>query len=386
MIFQFGFRIYRPVALLWAAVFLSLSAVLLIPGCRIQEIILPVEMEPAGEGSGTILMYPSGTSDASKFIGVIDEPSSGGSILVEADIESGSLAPLYRDSLEKRLPSFSPDGKRMIYLAAPAGRLWYSAHVFLVDRDGTHARDLTPGDGNWDSPGWSPDSRSIVFSGPVKDSGEIHRQIVLTDAATGKSRLLTRGRSDSFGPRFLADNRRIAFQSDRIRTEYGGKVFLMDFSGGGAVPVDTSPVASADPLPSPVSSEVLFYWGLGMEEDRGDYVIDADSVTLPADPSGYRLIHRENIGSSSRWSPDGTMLHFLFADGLPGADLFVMSPLGGGVRRLTAGYDVDPRSHAWSGDSGRIFFVGREPGSRAYGNFVYDFTTKSIRQLKLAFR
>ena len=389
MIFQFGHRIFKPIAAQALAVPLWAFAALLLSGCRSSEIIPPVG--PQGQGntqadSTMILLYPSGSADASKFIGVVDDPSGGGSLLVEADVDGGRLVVLYRDSLEKRLASLSPEGKRVVYLAAPAGRMWYSAHVWVVDADGSDPRDLTPGGGNWDLPCWSRDGRCVVFSGLIEDSGEIHHQIVLADAATGKTRLLTRGRSDSFGPFFLADNRRIAFRSDRIRTAYGGKVFLMDVEGGPAVPVDTSQVSSSDPLPSPVRPEVLFYWGLGMEDDRGDYMIDADSVSVPADPSQYRLIHRENIGSSARWSPDGSMLHFLFAIGSRGADLFVMSRNGGGLRRLTSGYDIDQRSHVWSRDSRRIFFIGREISTGICGNFIYDFTTTSVRKLKFAFK
>ena len=379
----------RPRAAGPVLAFIAAIACTLPEGCRTGEVILPVEPKADGRttaDSTVLLLYPSGSGDGSRFIGVLDPPASAGSTLAEADADSGRLTVIYSDSLEKRMPSVSPDGRRVAYLAAPAGWMLSSAHVWVVDRDGSDARDLTPHGGSWSFPVWSPDGRSVVFSGGVGDSGEIHKQIVIADAATGKSRLLTRGRFNSYHPAFLADNRRIVFQSDRISTPYGGKVFLMSITGGRAVPVDTSGSASLDPLPSPVRPEVLFYWGAGMEDARGDYMIDADSVALPADPSGFRLIHRENVGSMASWSPDGSSLHFLFANGSSGADLMVMGRDGSGIRALTAGYDIDPRSHAWSRDSRRILFAAREGGSGSYGNYICDVATKSVRKLKFAFK
>ena len=175
-----------------------------------------------------ILLYPSALEGSSRFIALVESATYAGSTLVAADADSGTIRAIYVDSLEKRLACLSPDGKRVLYLAAPLGMTFSSAHPWVVDVDGKNGRDLAPGTGNWESLSWAPDGRSVVFAGAVEDSGEVHEQIVTADATSGALRLMTRGRCDSYSPAFLADGRRIVYESNRIRTTYGGKVFLLE--------------------------------------------------------------------------------------------------------------------------------------------------------------
>ena len=330
-----------------------------------------------------VLGYPFWSKDGTEIIGTRNSPYWDGSKIVRVPAGSNRVELIYEDSLEKRILTLSSDGKKIVYLAAPVGRVWCCSHVWVIDIDGTHAKDLTPEGGNWEHMRWSPDSRFVVFSGTVLDSGEFHEQIVIADVGTGKWRLLTRGRFNNYDPTYLADGSKIVYESTRIQTTYGGKVFLMDPDGSDPVPVDISGTASEDPLPSPTRNEVLFHWGMGNEDDRGSFVIDIDSVHLPMDPMRYRMIHRENFCNAARWSPDGNSLLFLAATMQSDADLYIMDRNGGNIIRVTHNLEISLYGRAWSPDSRKIIFLAYKAPTEELNNYIYDLDKNTLTKLIL---
>ena len=56
-------------------------------------------------------------------------------------------------------PSWSPDGRRIAFSRAAGGR----AHVFVMNADGTGARQITEGPDDDVHPSWSPDGSTLVF-------------------------------------------------------------------------------------------------------------------------------------------------------------------------------------------------------------------------------
>ena len=63
--------------------------------------------------------------------------------------------------------------------------------IYTVDPDGSHPRRISPETGNFTWPTWSPDARSLVFSGVVKDEGGNFRiSLFAFDTGTSKVREL----------------------------------------------------------------------------------------------------------------------------------------------------------------------------------------------------
>ncbi|MGA9115478.1 MAG: hypothetical protein WB626_01745 [Bacteroidota bacterium] len=350
--------------------------------CNTDRIPGAIYHPPAERDSAFSIHSPFWSVDGSRifFFGhVFGLP---GYDLYAVDPLGGVACMLMRDSTAKRRPILSPDGTRIAYLAAELGRHFSQAHVWVMHADGTHPRDLTPFFSNWENIQWSPDSRAVVFEGGVEDSGAINYQIVRADVETGEIRMLTRGLYGNRFPCFMRDGRRIAYLSGRISTPFGGKIWVMDADGSNPRPVDTTSMASTSPRPSPTDNTLYFYRGLANEPDRGIYSVNIDSVELPASPSSFRFLFRENYLSAGQISPDGFWLASVEAFNSPRPDLVLLSFDPVGHRRVTTNYDVYLFSEAWSRDARRLVFDASDDKT-TNSFFVYDVTGGTPRKLQI---
>ena len=76
-------------------------------------------------------------------------------------------------------PAFSPDGKRIAYMAEHEGFF----HIYVVDSDGRNLQRLTHNEENHWGPAWSPDGRKMaywIWDGILE--GKLHGTIHLMDA------------------------------------------------------------------------------------------------------------------------------------------------------------------------------------------------------------
>src|SRR5262249_8661857 len=70
--------------------------------------------------------------------------------------------PLYEDAvIRAKLPSFSPDGKRLAYIVRPTGR---TDDVWMMNADGSGAAPVTDEQGVQGWPSWSTDGAAILYS------------------------------------------------------------------------------------------------------------------------------------------------------------------------------------------------------------------------------
>lgn len=341
-------------------------------------------VDPPDRDSAFTIISPFWSHDGSKIMFFGNVFPLEGYDLYEVDSAGGVARLIMRDSLAKSHPVLSPDGTKIAYLAAELGRLLCCAHVWVMNVDGTNARDLTPFFSNWEYVRWSPDSRYLTFNGGIKDSGIINYQIVKANVETGQLEVLTSGNHSNRDATFLPDGKRIAFRSSRIQTEYGGKVWVMNADGSDPRPIDTSRTASTYPRPSPVTNDLYFYWGLGGEGDAGIYSVNLDSVELPVQPSEFQFRNRDNYLNLAQWSPDGTWLLSLRAYSPTTTDLVLFDQTGAFNRRLTTDFDVFLITNAWSKDSHKIVFKATNDNYVSTGVFAYDLTSNSSRKVSIS--
>ena len=119
-----------------------------------------------------------------------------------------------------RSPSFSPDGKRVIYSYADNGRQdLYSVNALAKDR-----KQLTKNSGMNYWPSYSPDGKRILF-GSTRDG---NYEIYTMSAAGHDIHRLTESPFQDLRPRFSPDGKRIAFTSNR---DGNFEVYLMGANG-----------------------------------------------------------------------------------------------------------------------------------------------------------
>jgi Tol biopolymer transport system component len=208
------------------------------------------------------------------------------------------------------LPSWSPDGSRLAFMAA--ADLEGAGDICVVNADGTNLHNLTRTAGVTEtSPAWSPDGTQIAYGTWEGNRQEIH----VMDSTGRESRLIT---DNGTWPSWSPDGDRLVFNASR---------------GG----------AGQDPWTTP--------------QDLWTIAVDGSDRTLLAkEPSGL---------TEPAWSPDGLEVAFVSASGDAQAsdptkwdeNIFVMSAAGGVAHRVTSLPGNDHWPPAWSPDSARLAFT-----------------------------
>jgi Tol biopolymer transport system component len=160
---------------------------------------------------------------------LMNSDGSGRSILF-GDPDRSALAPVW-----------SPAGDR---IATGLGRFFQetqgaaTADIAVVNVDGTGVRVLTDGSANYGLPSWSPDGRKLVY----RVAGQDRNGLLIIDVASGVVTTLTTGAAHDNFPSWSPKGDRIAFTSDRdgdyeiytIRTDGTGLLRLTHTPGNDA--------------------------------------------------------------------------------------------------------------------------------------------------------
>ena len=159
--------------------------------------------------------------------------------------------------------------------------------MFVVAGDGTGEKRLTPAQGEYFTPVWSPDGARIAFAGRRVDNTDVY---VMNADGSGERRLTTNAGND-FDPAWSPDGRRIAFTAQRG-------------PGGGAV-------------------------SQGSRNTSDVYVIDADGA------GERRLADSADDEFGPAWSPDGERVAYTRVTAA-GAAIWVVGPDGNGAKAIVS--------------------------------------------------
>jgi DNA-binding winged helix-turn-helix (wHTH) protein/Tol biopolymer transport system component len=128
--------------------------------------------------------------------------------LWRAQADGQDKVQLTPNSLHVFLANWSPDGKNVALMARRPGTPW---RIFMVDAIGENLRPLMRADYNVADPSFSADGKSILFGGipDLMGQGDTPRSIEVLDLATNRATELP-GSKGLFSPRWSPDGQQIA--------------------------------------------------------------------------------------------------------------------------------------------------------------------------------
>ena len=212
--------------------------------------------------------------------------------------------------------------------------------LYIMNADGSDAKNLTNSKSYNTYPAWSPDGKTIAFC--RYDEGQLP-SIWTMDADGKNAKQLTKGHDR--GAAWSPDGKKIAF----CRVDGNPEVFVMDADGSNQVNLTKNDAFDSDATWSPDSKQIAF------TSDRSGEgfkicVMDANGENVK------EIIKAGNrLGFSfPAWSPDGKKI--VYANQVENnLEIFTCDPNGDNVKQLTklGGRNSYP---AWSPDSKQIMF------------------------------
>lgn len=251
--------------------------------------------------------------------------------------------------------TWSPDGRRMAFVSARAGR--FQLYLFAL---GEGARLLGDEAAISNHPVWSPDGKSIVYE--VERGNIRHLWIVDVDQplVPGENpRALAASQTDDRLPAWSPDGARIAFVSLR---EGNAEIYTIAPDGSHLVNLTRHPGWDVNPAWSPDGTQIAFF--ALRDRYRELYVMDRDGGNV-RQLTQAQEVNNGNYWGAPAWSPDGTRIAYqTVLDGSP--EIIVTTLDTGQDYRLTQAQDVNALP-VWLPDGrGIVYMSGRGMASALY--------------------
>jgi Tol biopolymer transport system component len=207
---------------------------------------------------------------------------------------------LTRDAEAENYPSWSPNGKRLVYQ-----RDFDGSATYVIDADGSGERRLSPTPGFDVTPSWSSDGTKIVYSrlysAPAPNQPPM-TDIRVMNADGTDDRAILPNTLFSVEPRWSV-NGQIVFMS--LMDSSNLEVYLMNSDGAGLRQL-TSGATNADPVWSPDGARISF----GSDREGGGKV---NVFAMNADGAGQVQLTHFGVpyeAGDTNWSSDGKRIAF----------------------------------------------------------------------------
>lgn len=232
--------------------------------------------------------------------------------------DGSGLIRLTKDPAADFDPSWSPDGRRIVYRHQTEDDL--TAEIYVMKAEGSNPHRLTHNDvPDW-GPAWSPDGRRIAFNSDPEGVGRLRGFVMRPDGSQ-----IERIDADVWVeyPAWSPDGRRIAFMAQTPEGTENYEIHVMDADGSNLRRLTDSPGPDGWPTWSPDGKLIAF----SSVRDDCVYSPEADCKStgdigpyhtlyvMNADGSGERRLS-DAFAQIADWSPDGRYLVFEAMQGL----------------------------------------------------------------------
>ena len=292
------------------------------------------------------------------------------------------LTDAIRDSAEDLDPSFAPDGRRVVFRGERNGR----TGLWLLRLDSGGPRQLTQlsnPEGYDGDAAWSADGRVIAFAHAVpSDSADSRWRsvIMLLDVASGIMReLSTEGvpSPEVSDPVWVQGGRQIAFVARNARSGRGGRIWIVDASGGRASPVTKDSVRALAPTLTANGRRMAYF----APDSTGRVQVWVQEITGGDTAAGspIRLTNHADVTPTRiRWVPDGSAL-FYSADGR----LWRVAASGGRPREIRFTADLSLNRPGRALQPARFPEPGRQEPARGFMGLALSPDGRQIGVLAL---
>jgi TolB protein len=238
-------------------------------------------------------------------------------------------------------PTFSPDGKRLIFVAVVEDK----EQLFVMDADGKNQKQLTREPYNHEDPAWSPDGKKVAF---VSDKDDLEVIYLMNPDGTGLEPL-TRPNARVIHPDWSPDGTKIAYCTDddlQPPKKNASDIEVIDVKTRQVTKLITSGT-NTYPVWSPDGKWIAFRRMLG-EMNSEVFVARADGTEQK------NLTNHQAFDGWPAWSPDGKRIAFA-SNRYSSYQIIVMNADGTGVQ-LVANSEGRATAPKWSRDGKSIYF------------------------------
>jgi Tol biopolymer transport system component len=195
--------------------------------------------------------------------------------------------------------------------------------------------------------------------------------------------MLTRHPLNGRDASYSSDGNKIVYVSDYLPSDWGVKVWVMNADGTNHMPLDSSSRSSTFPRIRPSTNELWFSFGIDLTYDAGTYMINLDSVALPANQSSFIFKSKDHFLRESQWSLDGNRFISVYATTSVTPDLVISEAHSVSYTFLTSGFNVVLFSPAWAPGGGKLVFYAIPKGEDASAIFTCDIPSYELRRITI---
>ena len=158
--------------------------------------------------------------------------------IFKISLRSGEQKRLTKDRAIDTAPSFSPDGKNIVFESDRSS----SQQLYVMSSDGGKMKRITFGKGRYGEPAWSPRGYLIAFTKLL--DGYFHIGVIKPDG-TGE-KILTRSSKDQ-APTWSPNGRVIMFYRETLGSRGAPNIFMIDVTGANLRKMKTGSYFASDP-------------------------------------------------------------------------------------------------------------------------------------------